>query len=458
MQVTDRFIAALLICVCLTAPGKRSFADQTGLTPVFNSGDKALTFDWPALLIGTGEYEEGPTGVTVIHFTRKVNAAVDVRGGAPGTVNTDYLRLGYDRPELDAVVFAGGSAYGLEAITAVMSALKEEGLRGGSWDNIALAAGAIIYDLGDRRLNEVYPDMRLAQGALRSARPGVFPLGAHGAGRFARTGGLFGCNAYSGQGAAFRQIGNLKLAVFVVVNALGVVTRRDGRVAACYPGAGWPSDLRTQDLLAEYPASRKAGWPAAAGDAKHNTTLSLVVTNRKLTTPELKRLAIQVHTSMGRAIQPFSTQFDGDTLYAVSTGEIDAPADVDGLSAVDVNVVASELMWDAILASVPDQPQRPDAGPQVTPEPRALLRYAGEYIFSGVARLRIIADGTTLRAVATGPRSVYAIGRDAPVTLLPLSQTDFSVPNRYPLRLRFNDSGLLIVNPGPWEQTGRRQR
>jgi hypothetical protein len=120
--------------------------------------------------------------------------------------------------------------------------------------------------------------------------------------------------------------------------------------------------------------------------------------------------------------------------------------------------VASELMWDAILASVPDQPQRPDAGPQVTPEPRALLRYAGEYIFSGVARLRIIADGTTLRAVATGPRSVYAIGRDAPVTLLPLSQTDFSVPNRYPLRLRFNDSGLLIVNPGPWEQTGRRQR
>ncbi len=232
---------------------------------MLNSGSELLQFDWPALRIGTGEYEEGPTGVTVFHFPNRALGAVDVRGGGPGTVNTDYLRLGYENPELDAVVFSGGSWYGLENTTAVATALKDDGTRNGDWTNLALSVGAIIYDLGDRRLNEIYPDKRLAQAALRAARPGVFALGAHGAGRFAKTGGLFGCNAYSGQGGAFRQVGDLKIAAFVVVNALGVITTREGRVAACYPDANWPKDLRSTDLLSHYPAQRQAGHDTRAG-------------------------------------------------------------------------------------------------------------------------------------------------------------------------------------------------
>jgi L-aminopeptidase/D-esterase-like protein len=108
----------------------------------------------------------------------RAGAVVDSRGGAPGTVNTDSLRLGYDAPKMDAIVFSGGSACGEEAIIATMTGLKDEGLRTGAWDNIAHAAGAIIYDFGGQRLNEIYPDKRLAQAALHALRQGVFPLGA----------------------------------------------------------------------------------------------------------------------------------------------------------------------------------------------------------------------------------------------------------------------------------------
>ena len=91
---------------------------------------------------------------------------VDSRGGGLGTVNTDPLRLGYSRPHLDAIVFAGGSSYGEEAVTAVATGLKDEGARTGASEDIAFTTGATIYDFGGRRLNEVYPDKRLAEAAL----------------------------------------------------------------------------------------------------------------------------------------------------------------------------------------------------------------------------------------------------------------------------------------------------
>jgi L-aminopeptidase/D-esterase-like protein len=308
-------------------------------------------------------------------------------------------------------------------------------------------------------LNEVYPDKRLAQAALRAARPGVFPLGAHGAGRFAKTGALFGCNAYSGQGAAFRQIGDLKIAAFVVVNALGVVTTREGRVAACYPDANWPADL-----LAAMPASRRSGTTLLpAGASRRNTTVSLIVTNRKLSPAELQRLATHVHSSMGRAIQPFATEFDGDVLYAVSTGEY-APGTAADLSTVDLDVIAAELMWDAVLASVPSQPAVVDprgaasaAAPANGPTATDLHRYVGEYRFSPLVSVRISVQGSRLYAQATGARRAYAIGRESPVELLPVSAGEFTIPGRYPLVLSFASPGRLVINPGHWSQLGVRR-
>lgn len=448
-------LAVATAAVSLPAAGAGTGgADQAALVPILNAGDQLLHFDWPALRIGTGEYEEGPTGVTVFHFAKRARAAVDVRGGSPGTVHTDYLRQGYDAAVLDAVVFAGGSAYGLEATTAVMSAMKDDGLRNGSWDNIGYASGAIIYDLGDRRLNEVYPDKRLAQAAYRAARAGVFPLGAQGAGRFAQNGRLFGCNVYSGQGGAFRQSGDLKIAAFVVVNAVGIVTRRDGRVAACYRDPKWPVELRTADLLARFPAVSRGGWPDPAAEPRGNTTISLVVTNRRLQPAQLQRLAAQVHTSMARAVQPFATEFDGDVLFAVSTGELDQPASP--LEAIELDVLASELMWDAVLASIPEQPVA-TAPSGASPGADDLRRVAGDYRFSADVCLRIAADGARLTARAVGARPVYSIGPGTAVELEPVSRLEFRVPGRYPLALRFDGAGALVINPGHWQQAGTRR-
>lgn len=458
-----KLLPPLLAITCLfaprLAPGADPPASQNTLVPLVNQGARVLEFDWPTIQVGTGEYLEGPTGVTVIRFARRVHGAVDVRGGGPGTVNTDYLRLGWSTPELDAVVFAGGSWYGLEATTAVATALKDDGVRNGDWTNLSLAVGAIIYDFGERRLNEIYPDKRLAQAAYRAARPGVFPLGAQGAGRFTRTGALFGCDAHSGQGAAFRQIGDLKIAAFVVVNAVGVVTRRDGRVAACYRDGGWPEDLKATDLMSAWPASARPGWqPLHHDEGKRNTTISLIVTNQKLDRAQLERIGIQVQTSMARALQPFATEFDGDVLYSVSTAELDRPVDASDVPSLDLGVIASELMWDAILSSVPDQPVAPAPDPRIEFAAGALRAFTGDYAFSPAVTVRITADSGRLFAQAIGERKAYAIEREAPVELLPVTPTEFTVPGRYPLVLRFEQPDRLVINPGHWQQLGRRTR
>jgi L-aminopeptidase/D-esterase-like protein len=451
MRILRQSIITLLLTAVTASPWSAQAASQDSLQPVINAGEKKLVFDWPTVMVGTGEYAEGPTGVTVFRFARRSLAAVDVRGGGPGTVNTDFLRLGYSVPELDTVVFSGGSWYGLESITAAATALKDDGERSGNWDSLALSVGAIIYDFGDRRLNEIYPDKRLAQAALRAAQPGVFPLGAQGAGRHARTGQYFGCNAHSGQGGAYREVGPVKIAAFTVVNALGVVTDRNGNVVACNPGENWPKPLRSSDLLGGLPDSRKPGWnpPKEAG---RNTTVSLVVVNQALEPALLQRIAVQVHTSMARGIQPFATEFDGDVLYAVSTGELSSD-DEGALPSADLGVIASEVMWDAILASVPEQPRALQPNKRFKVAAADLASYQGEYRFSEFVSVRVFEQDGKLVAQATGQRDAFAIKKQAPVELLPVARGDFTVPGRYPLNVRFAD-GKLILNPGHWQQTG----
>jgi L-aminopeptidase/D-esterase-like protein len=169
---------------------------------------RALEFDFPALRVGVADDPRGPTGVTVFWFPARVSAAVDVRGGAPGTAETDLLRLGYEEPTVDAIVFAGGSAYGLEASAGVRAELLATGERGTGFDRVAVVPSAIVYDWGGRN-NAHYPDAELGRAALRAARSGHFPLGAHGAGSHVSVGKYFGprYRERAGQGGAFRQVG-----------------------------------------------------------------------------------------------------------------------------------------------------------------------------------------------------------------------------------------------------------
>jgi L-aminopeptidase/D-esterase-like protein len=286
-----------------------------------------LTFEFPGLRIGVAEYEDGPTGCTVFHFTGGAMLERDVRGGSPGTFG--------DLDWVDAICLAGGSLYGLEACTGVAAELFEQRGYETGWTAIADVTGAIIFDFGPRE-NAVYPDKELGRAALRAAREGSFPLGQRGAGRSATVGKTFGFELAEpgGQGGAFRQVGETRIAVFTVVNAVGAVVDRDGNVVS---GHLTPTGARRK--LVEGIESRVTGG---------NTTLTVVATNQKLDRWLLRQLGRQVHTSMARAIHPFHALTDGDVLFAVTTSEVEN----DALDSLTLGVVASELAWDAVLAAV----------------------------------------------------------------------------------------------------------
>lgn len=452
-----RLGGCLMLLAATVLPTAAAAESQAALKPVVNpSADRTLTFDWPTIKVGTATYEEGPTGVTVFQFAKKSNVAIDVRGGGPGTVNAAYINLGYQYPELDTIVFAGGSWYGLEATTAVATAMKDDGLRDGNaftaTPNIAMSVGSIVYDFGSRRLNEIYPDKKLAQAAYRATRPGVFPLGAYGAGRMTQSGAFFGCNAHSGQGGAYRQVGDVKIATFTVANPYGAVVDRNGQVAACFPEIGNNKPVMINDLFAGLyqRAEDKMSAHKAQGQ---NTTISLVVTNQKLTPAVLKRLAVQVHTSMSRGLQPYASQYDGDVLYAVSTAEIEPQMD-----AVELGAIASDLMWDAILASVPPQPVAATPLEKSPFSQSDLNAFEGNYRFSQFVSLKVSRKGRKLYAQASGERKAFSVGVDTSEELLPVSKSrnTFMVPGRYPMTLEFKGDEL-VINPGRWAQLGKRQ-
>lgn len=304
------------------------------MTPSGNDAGRALKLDFPGLEIGVAEYPEGPTGCTVFHFPAGVQQAADVRGGAPGVIGEGY---GFAH----AVCFAGGSAYGLEASSGVAAELLARRDHRVGWEEIALVSGAIIYDFGPRA-NAIYPDKALGQAALRSARPGVFPLGARGAGISATVGKCLGLDwrEPAGQGGAFRELGALRLAAFTVVNAWGAIVDRTGEVVR-----GNVDPARHRRVHAVEELARRAVADVPATTVPGNTTLTLIATNAVLGPWELRQLARQTHASLSRAIQPFHAPYDGDVLFAVTTSEAET-----ALDAASLGVLASELAWDAALS------------------------------------------------------------------------------------------------------------
>ena len=316
--------------------------DTLQLTPRIPEGGPSLEFDFPALHIGVAEYPEGPTGCTVFYFPDGVAVAADVRGGSAGTTVTQMLEHGDGW--LHAICLAGGSLYGLEAAAGVAAELLAQTGYSTRWQDIKLVSCAIIFDFGPRD-NAIYPDKALGRAAVRAARAGRFPLGPRGAGSSATAGKGFDFDQgeLAGQGGAFRQVGPTKIGVFTVVNALGAIVDRRGRVVRGHLDRATGERRHLHDDLALLLA--RGERPAAPPG---NTTLTMLVTNQKLAPRSLRQVARQVHASMARAIQPFHELDDGDTLYAATTNEVENPA----LSDTALAVVASELAWDAVLSVV----------------------------------------------------------------------------------------------------------
>ncbi|MGA8617590.1 MAG: P1 family peptidase [Candidatus Sulfotelmatobacter sp.] len=444
-------------------PAKAQRPAQPRLVPHVSFDGPALTFDFPGVKVGVAEYEEGPTGTTVLYFPTPVVAAVDVRGGAPGTLNTDALRLAYDDPSagVNAIVLSGGSSYGLSAATGVANALKDMITDAGNFDDVASAAGAVIFDLGDRRFNTITPDEELGRAALAGARPGWFPLGARGAGRFAMQGLGSEIPQHSGQGAAFRQYGDTKVLV-VTVNNGGLVVDRKGQVMRCsHPVDGHCGSIA--DAIAAYLATLGKPKQAQADFGKkqinpqgltRNTTLTVVVTNKSLPVWALQRLGVQVHNSMARGDQPMAEGDDGDTLFTVTTGKA-VGATISDADMDNLGILASETAWDALLASLPQLPPKTPRT-NVVLAPRELDSIVASYAFSPDAIAEVRRKGTALEIELTGhatSSNYLSVGK--PVLLTPVATDEFEIagPREDRLHIDRDATGAIVgvtLNPGPW--------
>jgi L-aminopeptidase/D-esterase-like protein len=214
----------------------------------------------------------------------------------------------------EAICFSGGSLYGLESTVGVRAELFAKRKYKVETFSVLTVSGAVIGDWSNRE-NTIYPDKALGRAALQAAQSGAFPLGLCGAGVSARVGGWFWAPYESepaGQGGASYQIGSAKLLAFTVVNASGVILNRQGEAIRGGFNRQTGKHYRVDEVV-----NVKPMCPSESS----NTTLTLIVTNVKLTEVDLQQFAKQVHTSMARAIYPFQTPMDGDILYAVTTNE-----------------------------------------------------------------------------------------------------------------------------------------
>ena len=350
----DSALAAGAMALASRIDLREAIAQGAAGTPSLqSSADRVLDFDFPGLEIGVAAYPEIPTGCTVFNFDADrfpagVMLELDVRGGAPWHSGAEDIT--------NAISLAGGSVYGLEAAAGVDAELFAQG----GYRDLVAVSGAVIYDVSvveepnGFRSKGIYPDKALGQEAVRALQPGRFPLGNQGAGSGAYVGQWANWpyeRERGGQGGAFRQIGPIKVAVFTVVNALGVIVDRQGQVVR--GGLDTRTGVRTTPIQdAEQALAGGNGTPqpemaALPGGLTRHTTLSVLATNVAFPRELLRQLGRQVHSSMARAIQPFHTPDDGDILFTVSTGEVGA----DDVDSTALGVIASELAWDAVLAS-----------------------------------------------------------------------------------------------------------
>ena len=303
---------------------------------------KNLLTDIPGVRVGHAEDAKLASGATAIVFDQPAVAAIDVRGGGPGTREDALLDLANTVERVDAIALSGGSAFGLETGGGVQAWLAEQGRGFRVRDAlIPIVPGAILFDLlngGDKTWGRFSPYRDLGYAAAASAGTD-FALGSVGAGLGATT-----ANFKGGLGSASATTSNgVKVAAIVAVNAVGSVTVGDGpwfwaapfEVNGEFGGRGLP-DTFTEDML----TMRIKGGPAAS--ERENTTIGLVVTDATLTKAQAKRLAMIAHTGLARAIYPVHAPTDGDVLFAAATGEkpIDPLAGLTELGMVAANVVA----------------------------------------------------------------------------------------------------------------------
>jgi L-aminopeptidase/D-esterase-like protein len=292
------------------------------------------------LAIGHWTDPVGLTGCTVVLPPRGNVASVSVRGGGPGTRETDLLDPKAHVEEVAAVLLTGGSAFGLAAADGVMRWCERAGIGYDRFGQpIPIVPAAVLFDLavGDWHTR---PGPAEGEAACAAASSADGPMGNVGAGTGATVGKIAGpaFMMKGGLGWAVRSMGPVTVGALAVVNAGGDVLAEDGSVLAGTraPG-GTPAALQARFLGGE-----PVPEPVPPGGS---TTLGVVVTNAALAKVEVHRVAIQSHDGMARAIRPVHTTYDGDTVFALSVPRTEAPIDL-------VAYLAEEALAQAIREGV----------------------------------------------------------------------------------------------------------
>ena len=284
--------------------------------------------------IGSAENSEAGTGCTVIICEQGAPCSVDVRGGGPASRESELLNPVAACDRVHAVLLSGGSAYGLDAAGGVMRYLEEHGVGLPVGEAIVpLVVQACIFDLtcGEN----VRPDVAMGYEACVNAEgnPEVIE-GNHGVGTGATVGKLFGEASMmkAGLGTYAVQLGDLQVGALVAVNALGDVLKEDGSVLAGMLTPDGQGLVDTRKVILENYESI-APILAGAGAATTNTTIAAIVTNAKFDKTQLKKLAQMASNGLVRAICPVNTTADGDSVYALSVGDVIADINLAGTAA-----------------------------------------------------------------------------------------------------------------------------
>jgi L-aminopeptidase/D-esterase-like protein len=268
---------------------------------------------------------KGITGCTVVLCPPDTTGSVDVRGGAPGTRETDAIRPGTAVNEVHAVVLTGGSAFGLAAASGVQRWLEEHGIGFDTpFAKVPIVPAAVLFDLG---LGDATarPDEGAGYAACEAASGGDVEEGSVGAGTgatFAKQPDPEACWK-GGLGTAIVEEGDRVVAALAAVNALGTVLGQDGEPIA---------ENRN-------PEAKPRPWPGT------NTTLAVVATNARLTKERTQLLAQAGSEGVSTVVSPAHTMWDGDTVFAIATGEVEAPQR-------DLEAMAAQAVAEAIRRGI----------------------------------------------------------------------------------------------------------
>ncbi len=303
--------------------------------------------------VGHFTLAERPTGCTVILAKDGTVGSVDVRGGAPGTRETDLLNPVNDVQIVNAIVLSGGSAYGLDAASGTVKWLDEHhiGYPVGAAGVVPIVPSAILIDLWFGGDPKIRPGADCGYRAAEAATASPVQEGNVGAGAGATVGKSFGVTANGNGGpmkagigsAAIRYPNGLVVAAIVAVNAFGdVIDPESGAVVA---------GVRGQDGKLADARKRLRQGPPAAGRGGENTTIGVVATNARLTKVQAQKVAQMAHDGYARAISPIHTPYDGDTIFSLATGTWTGQADYGTIGALAAEVMADAIVRAAVTAA-----------------------------------------------------------------------------------------------------------